>query len=214
MKSLWINKWVVMFLLSFLLVSCAGQEKILEKAVTETQKPSPVAVEISPSPTSVLPTFTETPRPTSTPEPSLTPTPEPSLTPTPEPSHFEKGSECFIRAYGRTLLDCKVDEYLMQSIAFPNAVWFVEVEDLENSAFQSEWDYANVKDLGFNTVRFALSYRMFEKDENPGVWLEEGFAWLDQQIEFARQNEVYMVLDMHFVPGMDGDDSDSLFWDR
>ena len=204
MKSLWINKWVVMFLLSFLLVSCAGQEKMLEQAVTETQKPSQVAVEIFPSPSRVLPVFTETPQPTST--------PEPSLTPTPEPSKFESGSDCFIRAFGQSLLDCDFDEYLMQSIAFPNAVWFVEAGDLENAAFQSEWDYANVKDLGFNTVRFALSYRMFENDENPGVWLEEGFAWLDQQIEFARQNEVYLVLDMHFVPGMDGDDSDSYFW--
>ena len=194
-----------MFLLTFLLVSCTGQGKILEQTATVTPQSVQIVLEPSPSPSEVLPTLTETPQPTGTPE-----TP---LTPTPEPSKFEKGSDCFIWASGQSLLDCDFDEYLMQSIAFPNAVWFVQAADLGNAPFQSDWDYANVKDLGFNTVRFALSYRMFENDQNPGVWLEEGFEWLDQQIEYARQNEVYLILDMHLSPGMN-EDSDSNFWTK
>ncbi|RDW75744.1 hypothetical protein BP5796_06565 [Coleophoma crateriformis] len=73
--------------------------------------------------------------------------------------------------------------------------------------------------LGLNCVRIPFNYRHFESDANPGVYLEKGFQALDRIIQHCSAANLYVILDLHAVPGGQNQDwhSDSglniaLFW--
>ncbi|MBU0656204.1 MAG: cellulase family glycosylhydrolase [Gammaproteobacteria bacterium] len=61
--------------------------------------------------------------------------------------------------------------------------------------------YQEIRALGFNTVRLMLSYSLFEDDATPGVYKEEGWAIVDRHIQWAKQNGLSLILDMHVPPG-------------
>jgi len=70
-----------------------------------------------------------------------------------------------------------------------------------------------------NCIRIPFNYRHFEDDLNPGVIKPEGFRILDRIIECCAAENLYVVLDLHAVPGGQNQDwhSDSgvhkaLFW--
>ncbi len=67
----------------------------------------------------------------------------------------------------------------------------------------SAQDFARVAELGMNVVQLILSYRAFEDDANPLTYREEGWAWLDDNIQQAKNNGLRVVLDMLMVPGGD-----------
>ena len=58
-------------------------------------------------------------------------------------------------------------------------------------------DFFEVRRLGFNVIRFNLTYQWFT--ENP----DQGWAWLDQQVAWAKEAGVYLDINMHYVPGQD-----------
>lgn len=58
-------------------------------------------------------------------------------------------------------------------------------------------DFFEVRRLGFNLIRFNLTYQWFT--ENP----DQGWAWLDQQVAWAKEAGVYLDINMHYVPGQD-----------
>ncbi len=55
--------------------------------------------------------------------------------------------------------------------------------------------------MGFNLIRLPFHYNKLSPQNQPGVYLESGFAQLDSLIEWARDNQMYVVLDMHCAPG-------------
>jgi uncharacterized repeat protein (TIGR01451 family) len=61
--------------------------------------------------------------------------------------------------------------------------------------------YKEISELGFNTVRLMLSYLLFEDDAAPGVLKDEGWAVLERHIQWAKQYNVRLILDMHEPPG-------------
>ncbi len=70
----------------------------------------------------------------------------------------------------------------------------------------TEWDFKNIKDLGFNCVRIPFWYRNFMSDENGTYYTKNdddnpGFKRLDWAIETAGKYGLYVVLDMHGCPG-------------
>lgn len=62
-------------------------------------------------------------------------------------------------------------------------------------------DYQKVANLGLNVVRLNLTYKLFEDDANPYVYLERGFEYLEQNIIAARNANVYLMLSMMAPPG-------------
>jgi len=73
--------------------------------------------------------------------------------------------------------------------------------------------------LGLNCVRIPFNYQHFEDDANPGVYLEQGFKLLDRVVEHCSAEGLYVVLDLHAVPGGQNQDwhsdsgmADALFW--
>ncbi len=55
--------------------------------------------------------------------------------------------------------------------------------------------------LCFNVVRLNMDFRFFENDANPNVYMQAGWDWLDEKILWARNNNVYLILDMHTPQG-------------
>lgn len=85
--------------------------------------------------------------------------------------------------------------------------------------FIAEDDFRFLKSLGINCLRLALSYRYFEDDQNPGVYLESGFRHVDRVLQLCKEYGIFAVLDMHASPGGQNPDMHSgavsgtaLFW--
>jgi aryl-phospho-beta-D-glucosidase BglC (GH1 family) len=67
--------------------------------------------------------------------------------------------------------------------------------------FFTEKDAAFFASLGLNAIRIPVNYRHFESDDEPGVWKEKGFAWLDRVINLCGAAGVFAVIDLHAAPG-------------
>lgn len=74
-------------------------------------------------------------------------------------------------------------------------------------------DYLRVKDAGLNVVRLNMWYRAFEENSKPYVYKPEGWQWLEQNLLWARQAGVYLILDMHAPQcGYQGPGYTGKFW--
>jgi hypothetical protein len=62
-------------------------------------------------------------------------------------------------------------------------------------------DLQFIKNLGCNVIRIALNYRHFESDDQPFEYKAEGFALLNKVIGWARDLQLYVILDLHAVQG-------------
>jgi aryl-phospho-beta-D-glucosidase BglC (GH1 family) len=75
------------------------------------------------------------------------------------------------------------------------------------ATYQDHWvdgeDFARITALGLNTVRLPFWYPNVE-DEN-GVWRTDAFRRLDWFVEGARDHGIYVILDLHGVPGSQSD---------
>ena len=76
-------------------------------------------------------------------------------------------------------------------VALDNFGW----KNYDESSFQE------IAGLGFNTVRLMMSFVVFEDNAKPGVYKEEGWAWLDRNIQWAKKHNLRLLLDMHEPPG-------------
>ncbi len=103
-------------------------------------------------------------------------------------------SEHFLRRSGNEIVlgDTGVPVSL-KGINFNNYHWYRTAEDIITSKHHSHLDYQRVSDMGMNLVRFQLNHKSFSNDK---VW-----GWIDKNIEWARENNIYLILDMHVPPG-------------
>jgi len=62
-------------------------------------------------------------------------------------------------------------------------------------------DIQYLKKIGLNSIRVPFHYAVLTPEEEPGVWLEDGFALLDRVIAWCREAGLYVILDMHCAPG-------------
>ncbi|KAF5509888.1 Beta-xylosidase [Colletotrichum fructicola] len=84
----------------------------------------------------------------------------------------------------------------------------------------TEADAALFASLGLNCLRVPFNYRHFMDDDNPSVIKKSGFELLDRVVNFCAKYNIYVILDLHAVPGGQNQDwhSDSgisraLFWE-
>jgi endoglucanase len=69
---------------------------------------------------------------------------------------------------------------------------------------------------GMNVVRYAMNYKWFESDDNPFAYRERGFRDLEQRLAWARNNGIYVILDMHIAQGgmQEAGEGDALWTDQ
>ncbi|HSP88184.1 MAG TPA: cellulase family glycosylhydrolase [Ignavibacteriaceae bacterium] len=73
-------------------------------------------------------------------------------------------------------------------------------------------DIKFIKQTGFNSVRIPFNYRLFVIDDDPNKLEGPGYELLDRAIEWCKQENLFVVLDMHCAPGgQTGDNIDDSF---
>lgn len=201
------------------MIGCAGINELYnqpsEPAIGLTEAPSTDIPTVSPEvpvPTNE-PAVTEEPVPTN--EPAVTeepaPTNEPAVTEEPVPTEMPVATVTpvptatpglpvadFYRVDGTAIVDSENNPVLLKGIAMGNMVWD-SLEPPEND--HNEESFRELSELGFNSVRFYLSYHYFEDDQTPYVYKESGFEWLDQNIAWAKKYGLRLVLNMHAPQG-------------
>jgi endoglucanase len=90
--------------------------------------------------------------------------------------------------------------FWIKGIAFGNQVWKQPKESTE-IIHHSRDDYFRLRRLGFNAVRFYLNERLFSSSKDPEGFDEDAFQWIDQNIAWAKEAGVYLILNMHVPPG-------------
>jgi aryl-phospho-beta-D-glucosidase BglC (GH1 family) len=131
----------------------------------------------------------------------------------------------FVHTKGPDLVDAKDQTVMLRGINLGN--WFepegymfhfdgnpqstTEIENLvteligpdKSEAFWRQWretyiteaDIDLLKKNGFNSVRVPLHWKFFDSDN------AEGFHLLDRLIQWARKDNIYIILDLHCAPG-------------
>lgn len=116
--------------------------------------------------------------------------------------------------------------YMLQTAGFANAQYQIrqKIEELigpdATDLFYEGWlanhvrksDIDSLKSWGFNCVRLPMHYNLFTlpvEDEpvtGQNTWLTKGFELTDSLISWCKQNEMYVIFDLHAAPGGQGYD--------
>jgi endoglucanase len=71
-------------------------------------------------------------------------------------------------------------------------------------------DISFIKSIGLNHIRVPFNFKLFLVEDHPEIWLEEGFKRLDNVIKWCKDENLYVILDMHAAPGgQTGDNIDN-----
>ncbi|NJD21062.1 MAG: glycoside hydrolase family 5 protein [Melioribacter sp.] len=62
-------------------------------------------------------------------------------------------------------------------------------------------DIHYIKNLGLNHIRVPFNFKLFLVEDHPDIFLEEGFKRLDDVIKWCREENLYVLLDLHAAPG-------------
>lgn len=69
------------------------------------------------------------------------------------------------------------------------------------AAFFSDDDARYLASVGLNHVRLPINYLHFEDDDKPFDLKDEGFALIDRVVDICARAGLYVILDLHALPG-------------
>ncbi len=104
----------------------------------------------------------------------------------------------FLKTSGTDIVDGKGQMVLLKGVAFGNEVWS---ENEVPATHHNEADFARVKAMNMNVIRFYLNYRTFESDAAPYAYKQTGWDWIDLNIAWARKYGIRLILNMHAPQG-------------
>jgi aryl-phospho-beta-D-glucosidase BglC (GH1 family) len=85
--------------------------------------------------------------------------------------------------------------------------------------FIAEEDLRKIAELGFNSIRVPINYRLLDGGASQAVYQEAGWKLLDQLLDWCDKYHLYAVVDLHSAPGgqfhfftADPGDSDISLW--
>ena len=67
--------------------------------------------------------------------------------------------------------------------------------------FIKESDVERLACWGMDHVRLPVDYFVFEDDENPGIYREDGLKYIDNCISWCKKFGINLILDLHHAPG-------------
>lgn len=104
----------------------------------------------------------------------------------------------FFRAQGTAIVDQAGRPVFLRGVSFGNRVWSSERIPRQHHSAE---DFARVRQMGMNLVRFYLNYQTLESDAQPFQYRDDGWQWLDNNIAWARAEGIYLILNMHVPQG-------------
>jgi hypothetical protein len=92
--------------------------------------------------------------------------------------------------------------------------WIKRKEHFDS--FITKDDIKQVAGWGMDHVRLPIDYNVLEDDGQPFIYLEEGFSYIDNCIEWCEEYGLNIILDLHKAPGyaFHSLDSNKLFEDN
>ncbi|MBI2430330.1 MAG: cellulase family glycosylhydrolase [Ignavibacteriales bacterium] len=73
-------------------------------------------------------------------------------------------------------------------------------------------DIAYIKKIGLNSIRVPFNYRLFVSEDHDTRFAGPGFEMLDRVIKWCKEENLYVILDMHCAPGgQTGDNIDDSY---
>lgn len=76
-----------------------------------------------------------------------------------------------------------------------------EFFQLYRQNYVTEKDIARIAGWGFNSIRLPFHYEFFSPKDQPGVYIETGFTFIDSLLNWCKRNGMVVILDMHCAPG-------------
>ena len=107
-------------------------------------------------------------------------------------------SAMFAKTVGKDLYVNNM-RYTIKGMVFHNAV--AVSPTVADPDMTTEQDYEEIASLGFNTVRYLFNYNILEEEDQPGVLKSTAFDWMDQNIEWAQNHGIHIILDYHLTRG-------------
>lgn len=103
-----------------------------------------------------------------------------------------------------------INEAFCELVGPDFTAWFWQ-EFKKNYITQDDIKY--IKQTGMNSLRIPFHYKMFTDEDYMGVTADQnGFEMIDQVVEWCRQENLYVILDMHDAPGgQTGDNIDDSY---
>lgn len=109
----------------------------------------------------------------------------------------------FIRASGINLVVGPSDQLMLLHGINLTAYSDDDADPVEGAmADQSRADYENIAAMGLNVVRLNMWQKIWDDYKRPFTgYAQEGWEWLERQILWAKENNLYLLLDMHAPAG-------------
>ncbi len=104
----------------------------------------------------------------------------------------------FVRRNGQQLVQ-NGQPVQLNGVAFGNWVW--NNSGTPPTLHHNEQDFARLREMNLNCIRFYLNYAYFESDATPYTYKASGWDWLDQQVSWAKKHGISLILNMHVPQG-------------
>lgn len=79
--------------------------------------------------------------------------------------------------------------------------------DAYRANYLTKTDVDSLKAWGLNSIRLPMHYNLFIQEAiGNDAFVEKGFTMVDSLLHWCEKNEMYLILDMHAVPGGQGND--------
>jgi hypothetical protein len=96
--------------------------------------------------------------------------------------------------------------------------WISQYGDKSHDHFKSfilEEDIQTIASWGMDHIRVPFDYPILEDDDNPGVYKDSGWGYLDSSLTWAKKYGLNVIFDLHEAPGFAFGklDTNSLFTD-
>ena len=128
----------------------------------------------------------------------------------------------FYRVSGQQILDPDGSPAVLKGISFGNSNYGNPSDiSMGPAADHDAGSYFELAAMGLDHVRFEINYGLFEDDNAPYQYKQSGFDWLDQNIQWAKDAGIHLILTMKHPQGgyqaatsqMDGpDDGGKSLW--
>ncbi len=97
--------------------------------------------------------------------------------------------------------------------------WLSQYRRLDHDHFRSfvtSDDIQQIAGWGMDHIRLPIDYPVLEEDARPGLYKEDGFAYIDRCLEWCKAAGLQVILDLHQAPGykFDALDRTTLFDDE
>ena len=89
----------------------------------------------------------------------------------------------------------------LQGVNFGGFLSQADLNEEHLKTFITEKDFKVVKAWGFNIVRLPVDYMLFERDDKPYVYDENRLKYLDNCVNWAEKNGLWLMIDLHKSPG-------------